>query len=745
MDYSRSFNYEERSDYIECKICDIKIQSKTNYKIHLTTPQHLQKEDALVACGKIRRPYAVRKWNDLMEYLDYLHLDEPIIGLHHVVEVDPKQPGDPLRYLCRLCFFEEELPGLTLHLVSRKHRQRYLETNRPDLVTWDANNTAQLGKILKAKAEIVVLQDGQGVIERSKKKILETQQKEKPSFFKKTLQSLVGKEDQSRLPRGSDRDGASCDADPDRQYRPDWGRFSPEDMRRRVDWKEDIGSLSRMDERGGPYGAKDLDRREYNQRRYREDIGEIPFQDDHLEAYHGEHLRRPYREDDRRGPYHDKDRHGPYGHEDLGRGFQGNGERRYPENDFDRRHSGDVDRRYSRDSAPAYPEDHHYRRYPDEGGKKYFDSESSRRLDKVELNSDYSEHGRSPAYSRAALGKRHRDDFPAAPEFGAERSHLGGRGREDHLERRHTPEGRSRRPPEYSPERRRIPESTSARRIMERDNFNGLPEVFKRYLSEKPGTHEMRAESGAYREVVPEDGHRGSFRGDSATGGFLAKGQSERNMEEFSHKRPRLDPLAHKQGTLASYHETQNQTTVNPNAVKGDVLEALKSIEIESIEDATFFKDKVCDLLKEFQANKATGVTSPVISKDYNHMSMDTGVHERDRYGGHPDFEPVEAPRGSGVPLYRRSVSAERKSSDRWSYPERPRYAQKDPQHLGRRPPAERTFYPPRPAHTGESLRGARGSWAEGRKPGEMPQGKQSSLEKITSTLLELVSRGTKI
>uniref|UniRef100_A0A8C9RS70 Uncharacterized LOC108933275 n=1 Tax=Scleropages formosus TaxID=113540 RepID=A0A8C9RS70_SCLFO len=113
------------------------------------------------------RPLPV--WSSLTEYLDYLQLDEPIIGLKHLVRVD--SDGPDLKYLCRLCFAEGDLPSITFHVLGRRHRTFLLRppmTDRPDLVTWDVNSRSQSGKLVRAKAEVVERQDGRGIPEMEK-------------------------------------------------------------------------------------------------------------------------------------------------------------------------------------------------------------------------------------------------------------------------------------------------------------------------------------------------------------------------------------------------------------------------------------------------------------------------------------------------------------------------------------------------------------------------------------------------
>ncbi|XP_007547722.1 uncharacterized protein LOC103135075 isoform X2 [Poecilia formosa] len=158
--------YDEDDGFIECTICEKSLRGNTLYKIHLTTPGHLKKEDALVAEGKAVREHIMPKFKDILHYLEYLNLDEPIIGLNFLEEVANFEPQLGARYTCKLCSQTSNLAEMVCHVIGRKHRQKYVEIKRPDLVTWDSQTiNTQGGKIMRAKAEIVERQNGRGVPE----------------------------------------------------------------------------------------------------------------------------------------------------------------------------------------------------------------------------------------------------------------------------------------------------------------------------------------------------------------------------------------------------------------------------------------------------------------------------------------------------------------------------------------------------------------------------------------------------
>ncbi|KAJ8267277.1 hypothetical protein COCON_G00124490 [Conger conger] len=165
-----TYDDEDEIAFIVCDVCNVKIRTDALYRIHLTTAQHLKREEALIATGKARRQPPLPKWTSYTDYLDYLQIDEPIVGLKHLVEVATLPGSLGPRYLCKPCRYEGDMPDMTNHIIGRKHRQKYLEMRRPDLVTWDKITSFQQGKVVRAKAEVAERQDGRGAPERLKKK-----------------------------------------------------------------------------------------------------------------------------------------------------------------------------------------------------------------------------------------------------------------------------------------------------------------------------------------------------------------------------------------------------------------------------------------------------------------------------------------------------------------------------------------------------------------------------------------------
>ncbi|XP_041102384.1 uncharacterized protein si:ch211-13c6.2 isoform X2 [Polyodon spathula] len=846
-------------ELIDCKVCNIKIQNETTYKIHLTTPQHLKKEDSLVACGKIPKLPRVTQWENLNEYLDYLRLDEPFIGLQHVIEVDP------LKYLCRLCFYEADMPSIVLHLVGRKHRQKYLETSRPDLVVWDVNTPSQLGKTIKAQAEIVERQEGRGIIELTKKKNIAPVDQKGKGFLKawqgKIRKSRWDTPGDSSEPVGNFLDqlkaltGNVLSSNPaSRTEFSRGGRYPEDDSRGRYPEDDSRGRYPEDDSRGRYPGDNSRGRypEDDSRGRYPEDDsrGRYP-EDDSRGRYPEDDSRGRYPEDDSRGRYPEDDSRGRYPEDDSrGRYPEDDSRGRYPEDDSRGRYPEDDSRgRYPEDdSRGRYPEDDSRGRYPEDDSRgrhpkddfsgrypgdnlrgRYPEDDLRGRYPKDDLRGSYVKEDLHGSFSSGdGLGRRFLKD-------GFSGDSTGKRQLEDDPDRRRIPEGGLGRNkmfenlPEvkirdYDSGRKlyddddgqgRIPHDVPERQLVEGDrerrdsaggwgrpltqsgagerHFEGgvggrkLPAVYhadktaSRLHGDRPhgGYPENRPSAGFSEERArgrfPDGGlSRGSnadslvrsYPEDPSTGAFPADGRTERtDFETFSNKRLRMDPMVPKQDDYLQDGYSRAQTVVNP----GDFLNSMGSIEMQSPEEATFLREKLCDILKEFQAKKAQGETlnpvvpQPTIFKDYNHMKMDTGMPGRDGYqAGGGDFGSDPKPAGrrsSDRSLY--PLPAERWPSDRPQYPLSSQG--RDPPNAGRfsdgpvyHPPSSLGAFPfPGASSTYQSSGDKAGYATERERLSEAPlhsfnrggpadRGAPTSSDKLTATLLQVFSRGFK-
>ncbi|RXM31471.1 hypothetical protein EOD39_6935 [Acipenser ruthenus] len=551
---------------------------------------------ASVPQGKIPKLPRVTKWENLNEYLDYLRLDEPFIGLQHVIEVDP------LKYLCRLCFYEADMPSIALHLVGRKHRQKYLLTKKKNIAPVD-----QKGKgFLKA---------WQGKIRKSRWDTPEDHLSEPVGNFLDQLKALTGNVSSSNPASRTEfsRDGGYPEDDlrgryPDNNLR---GRYPEDDLRGRYP-KDDLRGRYPDDNLRGRYPDDNLRGRypddnlrgrypDDNLRgRYPEDDlrGRYP-EDDLRGRYPEDDLRGRYPDDDLRGRYPDDDLRGSYGKEDL-RGSYGKEDLRgrLPSGD-------DLGRRFLKDGfsgdSPGkrqLEDDQDRRRIPEGGlgrnkifenlpGLKIRDYDSGRKL------YDDDSQGRIP---------HNVPERQLVEGDGERRLSAGGWGRPL------TQSGAGERLFEGDVGGRKLPAGYHADKMASRLHGDrprgGYPENSPAAGFPEGGAGGRFPEGGLSRRPNADSLVR-SYPEDPSTAAFPADGRSERtDFETFSNKRLRMDSMVPKQDEYLQDGYSRAQTAVvNP----GDFLNSM---------------------------TVKPGVPQPTIFKDYNHMKVDPGMPSRDGYQG---------------------------------------------------------------------------------------------------------------
>ncbi|KAI1902527.1 hypothetical protein AGOR_G00045670 [Albula goreensis] len=548
---------EDEVSYMLCKVCNVKIRTNTIYKVHLTTTQHIKKKEALMATGKARREPPLPEWTNYMQYLDYLQLDEPIVGLSHLLELENPN-GKGLRIHCRLCNCEADMPDMTNHIVGRKHRQKYLQRERPDLITWDPL-VSQSGKAVRAKAEVAERQNGRGVPEKSKLKPeasrklgtlkVPSTQKGGKQPLKQSLKQLPGLTQLPPQPplllHGL---GLLNDIQAGRSYLGedsygwDLAERRPEDLRGRSQEVE-----------GGyhPHGnTYDLPADAFTADCYGD--GMVLQRRDYDEANRGV----AYPEEHRRGGAYEleKDRGGGYKLEkDRGGVYED-----------DCRRGGAFEEDYRR--GGAYEEEHMRGRAFEEDYKRGGACADKGRDEEHWMGEVYGYRELSIdetwSYSRERLRSHSLVKAEAdGPLEDRERQHVSS--------------------------------------MME------LPDIFKRFLSgaaEKRSTEKRNAERTTRASRFSEDA------------GPAPHHRMGRLEEVQASKRLKLDPLS-----------LMKEDCQGKESRSSDMLDVLKMVDIDSVEDANFIKEKLCTLLKDFQANKfkrkeALRSNPSGFYKDYDHQ-----------------------------------------------------------------------------------------------------------------------------
>ncbi|XP_074542531.1 uncharacterized protein LOC141802737 isoform X2 [Halichoeres trimaculatus] len=543
-----------------------------------------------------------------MQYLDYMKLDEPIIGLSFLEEL-PSDPQSGPRYKCTLCNQTANLPETVRHLIGRKHRQKYVELKRPDLVTWDKLSIIhQGGKIIRARAEIIERQDGRGTPSALPKRRNAGQlnnprarprqnQNQGPNIPQRAAQ------ERPHLPRLMD-------------YQKEYyqqGRFSAERLNTPLAHPDDPYMTS-MEEgpRRADYRDSDMYRREYTDPNYHRE-----YEEEHVE----------------------QQRRAPLG---TGGGPQ-----------YDSRE--EMTQLRTRDD---YPDEASYRRpYPQRDLLKEFYSEEVRRRQALSAerphlqpgNQEDGEHHWSlqrdsvkpESMNRAGRQcsgetEANRRSFPTQME--AERS-------------RDSPFNVSR---DYLDEMRKPYQEETAmnpglirtgppqpqRRVEVTRTISEIPEPFRRFLEgpsndeQQNGKRKRKSRfSDATAEEVETTKELYSVELGPPNPKFVAYprpvGRPPRpEIHEMQHPDLNIQPQ--------STHQAEGNQTEGSDS--GHVFDMLKNIEIENAEEAMFLKSKLCDLLKEFENKKSQKAARQnsqeraIMSKDFGGFNMSPELAPKHRY-----------------------------------------------------------------------------------------------------------------
>ncbi|XP_023268092.1 uncharacterized protein LOC111659378 [Seriola lalandi dorsalis] len=726
--------YDVEAEFIECTVCDKSIRGETLYKIHLTTPGHIKKEDGFVAAGLAVRQHTIPEFKDILQYLDYLKIDEPIIGLSYLDEAPGNDQYPGPRYLCRLCHLTTNLPEMVHHVIGRKHRQKYVELKRPDLVTWDKQSIiTQGGKIIRARAEIIERQDGRG----------------NPNPMAK--RGTEGKLNISKVPPRQKQNRDRNDAQ-------SWTQDVPTHLPDLKDYEDKYSHRGRH-----PPVYPDIP----------------PFHPD--EPYMNRDRQMFQREDSLSRDYMEEDLHrADYRENNTCREYMGTDNRReYKEEyveDLQRRATlepGGVTRYDPREEMPMpHGQTQHVEYYPEEAPpnrgpyterdllKEFYSEEVRRRR----VRSEYQPS--QPLYpdsmnreSRQGSGEPEakRRSFPTP--IANDQAH-------DHLfniikDYQH----KMREPHEEvavsNPGLNRTGAPSSQRRVEVTRTLSGIPEPFRRFLTGATNDegHGKRKRKSRFSDATAEEVEM--------TKEMFSDEYGPPNPKFGGHPRPvsaQLRPETH--GTQHPDHYTESQsphhTQIYQKGGSGSegVFDMLKSIEIENAEEADFLKNKLCSLLREFKTKKSEKAVQnsqggAALNNNYNSLKPDLQLspHKYERtlredldLRQPQDFRFKDDHRGRGwmqheyipdeqLQEYHRPVHREHRHTNRSRYEDEPgHYAERfqEPMHPRDYRPAEEYFdsHSSSPSlHMEQNRRMHRG-----------PQ-YSKNLDKITSTLLELVAR----
>ncbi|KAJ0044171.1 hypothetical protein NL108_008746 [Boleophthalmus pectinirostris] len=698
--------YEESTDieFINCEICNKSLRGETLYKLHVTSAGHLENEEALIAEGKITRQQIVPVFEDIIQYLEYLKIDEPIIGLDYLVEV----PGDNsefsgIRYNCTLCKVQAYITEAVQHVIGRKHRQKYLEKNRPDLVNWDPQRPQTIsGKLIRAKAEIAERQEGTGKPKPSSNKTRRSfprfsaqggPHNGQASSYTQDLGATTpkfgsyperpGRQWADKSDIGQDRYKDSLvDRAPlhDREmytlsYAQDGDSLDfPRDYTRDYDHesREDFSNV---------FGLQDQDRRQYSRSQreevYADDFREPHVQKDVLKEFYTEELRREKQAKTKQWS-HNVDSHQ---HEHM--------------------------RRSGREIGPAASQS---------SFSTSSDGKSQCEIYKIMQD-----------YRHSAVALEHPEETLSNP-------------------------GPSRASPSRSGDLSR--------------KMADIPDPFMRFLKGGSSCEEpvVRKRKSRFSDATEEELKAAQKTFSNEYGPTDPKFPSLR--PEIRELKPQKTD-SHKGYKTETY---QREQLVERSESTGDVFEMLKNIEIENEDEANFLKDRLCSVLREFKARKAekalqTGQNRAAIVKEYNSMRPVPEEHIEDLYGRPPrenldvrrveDFYDDPRPErhdeiSEDFQEYQHPVLSEAKYSNSNPHKDMQRWPKNQPHAPGFDEPAHfpRKYQEPSRSRDFQSADHfsdyhsptSRHPMDHGPRMSRLPQYSRN-LDKITSTLLELVAR----
>uniref|UniRef100_A0A3P9JAP9 C2H2-type domain-containing protein n=1 Tax=Oryzias latipes TaxID=8090 RepID=A0A3P9JAP9_ORYLA len=694
--------YEEDLEFIQCTVCEKSLKGESLFKIHLTTPAHLKKEHAVVASGQAVRQKTVPKFTDIIKYLDYLQLDEPIIGLSCLEEVPNPDPQLGPKFMCRLCKHPAILTDMVCHVIGRKHRQKYVEAKRPDLVTWDYKiQNTQAGKIMRAKAEIIERQDGRGYPQIMKRRGVEG----KLNILRIPPSQRQSKE--QSIPRPP-----TVDVPP---LLPEFADFN--NRKRSWDYPNAPGLHPDADaNRDRPFQREAV----FSQHRPADELQrgaslskyrEWSMNPDYHAPYDGQYVQDPQRRSlveplDR--PVYDNRE--PYG---QGHDYQSEAassyNRPYPERDPLEEFYAEEVRRGK--SSHEYQTPH--QGYTGGDQQRWsLERESGQHggLDRAGRRGSSEPEAKRRNVSAAMEGEGGQDQlFNIVKDYHHEMRYL-------HQERSFDKPGQSR---EESPG---APVAT---------NISNIPEPFKRFLTGGVMNEGLAKRKSRFSDATPEELEMTGqmFQGASRPSYSAAREEprpmrAEQGGAKYSGHYGESRTPHHKEG----YHQGSSESE--------GVFDMLKNVEIEDSEEAEFLKSKLATLMKEFQAKK-------------REKGMAPGPHERNTRESF-DHTRLEDPAfGSG---HRRGWN-QREHMPEEHYQAHRYPAHEEPQQSVRtRYEDELASYPERfqePIRPSEYQPGVGESRNSGVPPLFMEEGSRrlgdpsysKNLDKITSALLELVAR----
>ncbi|XP_040909944.1 uncharacterized protein si:ch211-13c6.2 isoform X2 [Toxotes jaculatrix] len=467
------------------------------------------------------------------------------------------------------------------HVIGRKHRQKYVELKRPDLVTWDKQSIiTQGGKIIRARAEIIERQDGRGkpvpMLKRGvegKLNISRVHPRQKQNRDRNLTRDVP-----SHVMEVKDYQDEYSHRQRSSPVYPNTPQFHPDEpyMNRNRQMYQPEDSLSRDHMEKELCRANYRENDMYRRRDYEEEYVENPQARTTLEpgsiTRYDPREEMPMRRDQtlrveyypeeaplHRRPYPERDPLKEFYCEEVRRG---------------RVHSAEY-----KPSQPAYPED-----------------EDQWSLDRKSGRHDSVNRASRPGSSEPEAKRR---SFPTPTENEQSHDHLFNiirncqhKMRELHQEITVSNPGPSRTGP-----------PPSQRRVEVTRTLSGIPEPFRCFLTGAANDqgHSKRKRKSRFSDATDEevDMIKEIFE-DKHVPPDPKFGGCPRPVSVPL--RPEIHRTQHPTESQSPHHTESYQ---RGGSVSEGVFDMLKNIEIENAEEADFLKNKLCSLLKEFKSKKS--------------------------------------------------------------------------------------------------------------------------------------------
>lgn len=507
---------------------------------------------------------------------------------------------------------------MVCHVIGRKHRQKYVEVKRPDLVTWDKQT--QAGKIIRTRAEIIERQDGRGNPRsmpktgiEGKLNISRVPPKMKQIRDQRILQT-VQQDVPPLLPELKDyhrRKHLTGYANT-----PTFHRDEPNMNRdRRSEW-EDTLSRDRIEE--APWRE---DRRE--SRMYREDYVESDYCSQYEEKYAEDPQRSAVFVPDE-VPMHDYREKMPHGQAQHGEHYPGEGsayKRPYLEKDPLKEFFSDEVRRGQVRSTEYSPAE---QLYPQGDRRRWSLERDSGRHDSMNRA------GR-PGSSEPEAKRR---NFATPMESERSCDHLFNAIRDYHHEMREPHKAEIIDNP--GPSRAGAP--TSQRRVEVTRTISDIPEPFRRFLkgADNDEGHGKRKRKSRFSDATPEELEMTKELFSDKCGPPNPK-YADNGRSVGVPLRPEISGTQYSDFYRESQSPHHSESYHRGSSESEGVFDMLKNIEIENAEEADFLKNKLCSLLKEFKSKKSekavqNSQSRTGTSRNYSELNVDPQLYQRDPY-----------------------------------------------------------------------------------------------------------------